>query len=106
MNISVLYTDFLDKSGAQYKDINSFVTSGLLYIIGHYFSNWSSYFVLTLCCRNDYTCTFYNDMFHKMFAEWKEWPLQIVQVNKNNYPEVREAHQYNIIFTDSYDAFL
>ncbi|XP_046803056.1 uncharacterized protein LOC111674903 [Lucilia cuprina] len=106
MNISALYYDYHDRSGEQYNHINKFVAAGLLYIIGHYFSSWSSYFVLTLCCRDNHTCNFYNDMFHKMFAEWNEWPLQIVIVNNNNYRKIPGARQYNMIFTDSYDAFL
>ncbi|KAM7346404.1 uncharacterized protein ACRADG_006352 [Cochliomyia hominivorax] len=106
MNITALYYDYHDKSGEQNNHINKFVAAGLLYIIGHYFSSWSSYFVLTLCCRNNHTCNFYNDMFHKMFAEWEEWPLQIVVVKRNEYKKVPGLRQYNMILTDSYRAFL
>ena len=106
MNISALFNDYHDKSGEQHDKINKFVANGLIHIIEHYFAQWSSFFVLTLCCRNNHTCNFYNAMFHKMFAQWQEWPLQIVNVNRKEHKTAPGVRQYNMIFTDSYKAFL
>lgn len=107
MDINALYNDYHDKSGEQENKINNFVANGLIHIIEHYFVQWSSFFVLTLCCRNNHTCNFYNVMLEKMFAQWQEWPLQIVNVINNEQKfKVPGDRQYNMIFTDSYKAFL
>ena len=103
MNITALYDDYNRRSG-NLQQINQFVAAGLLFIIRNYFSQWSNYFVLTMSCRNTLTCDFYRDMFQKMFAEWQEWPLQIVVVDKEGFGRKPGMRQFNLIFTDSYKS--
>ena len=103
MNITALYDDYNRRSG-DLQQINQFIATGLLFIIRNYFSQWSNYLVLTLCCRKKMTCDFYRDMFHKMFAEWQEWPLQIVVVDMDDFRKVPGMREYNLIFTDSYKS--
>lgn len=109
MNISQLLQTYHDLSGEQTNQINEYVARALLHVVHHHILSVTPSLVLTLCCRNNHTCNFYNEMMSIMFRQWGISPLQIVNVQRRpegvRRPHVAGRRHYNLIFTDSYLAF-
>ncbi|XP_037941428.1 uncharacterized protein LOC119674364 [Teleopsis dalmanni] len=61
---------------------------------------------MTLCCRDEHTCNFYNDMMEKLFQLWDIEILELIVVHANSSFRVPGDRKYNLILTDSYKAFL
>ncbi|XP_017085326.1 uncharacterized protein LOC108117424 [Drosophila eugracilis] len=106
MNISALLNSYYDLSGEQMNHINEFVARSLLYVVHHYILSVTPSLVLTLCCRSNHTCNFYNEMMNTLFRQWGLAPLQIVNVERGvPWRPVPGRRHYNVIFTDSFAAF-
>ncbi|KRK06718.1 uncharacterized protein LOC26535388 [Drosophila yakuba] len=106
MNISALLNSYYDLSGEQMNHINEFVARAVLHVVHHYILSVTPSLVLTLCCRSNHTCNFYNEMMSTLFREWGLAPLQIVNVLRGvPWHPVPGRRHYNVIFTDSFAAF-
>ncbi|KAH8284459.1 hypothetical protein KR018_012159 [Drosophila ironensis] len=106
MNISALLTSYYDLSGEQMNHINEFVARALLHVVHHHILSVTPSLVLTLCCRSEHTCNFYNEMMSSMFRQWGLAPLQIVNVERDvPWRPVPGRRHFNVIFTDSFAAF-
>ncbi|XP_016997593.2 ionotropic receptor 21a [Drosophila takahashii] len=106
MNISALLNSYYDLSGEQMNHINEFVARALLHVVHHYILSVTPSLVLTLCCRSNHTCNFYNEMMSTLFREWGLAPLQIVNVERGvPWRPIPGRRHYNVIFTDSFAAF-
>jgi len=106
MNISALLNSYYDLSGEQMNHINEFVARALLHVVHHYILSVTPSLVLTLCCRSNHTCNFYNEMMSTLFRQWGLAPVQIVNV-KSGVPwhPVPGRRHFNVIFTDSFAGF-
>ncbi|XP_017051779.1 uncharacterized protein LOC108095265 [Drosophila ficusphila] len=106
MNISALLNTYYDLSGEQVNHINEFVAGALLHVVHHYILSVTPSLVLTLCCRSNHTCNFYNEMMSTLFRQWGLAPLQIVNVERGvPWHPVPGRRHFNVIFTDSFAAF-
>lgn len=107
MNISQLLQTYQDRSGEQTNRINEYVARALLHVVHSHIMSVTPSLVLTLCCRNNHTCNFYNEMMSILFKSWGIAPLQIVTVELGLGRQhfVAGRRHYNLIFTDSYAAF-
>ncbi|EDW82672.2 uncharacterized protein Dwil_GK25012 [Drosophila willistoni] len=106
MNISQLWTSYQDRSGEQMNHINEFVARALLHVVHQHIMSVTPSLVLTLCCRNNHTCNFYNEMMSIMFRQWGISPLQIVNVEEGvPWRRIPGRRHFNVIFTDSFAAF-
>ncbi|XP_037723368.1 uncharacterized protein LOC119555822 [Drosophila subpulchrella] len=106
MNISALLNSYYDLSGEQMNHINEFVARALLHVVHHYILSVTPSLVLTLCCRSNHTCNFYNEMMSTLFRQWGLAPLQIVNVESGvPWHPVPGRRHFNVIFTDSFAAF-
>ncbi|KAH8303151.1 hypothetical protein KR059_001654 [Drosophila kikkawai] len=106
MNISALLDSYYDLSGEQMNHINEVVARALLHVVHHYILSVTPSLVLTLCCRSEHTCNFYNEMMNTLFRQWGLAPLQIVNVERGvPWHPVAGRRHFNVIFTDSFEAF-
>ncbi|KAM8720671.1 hypothetical protein ACLKA7_006674 [Drosophila subpalustris] len=107
MNISQLLQTYQDRSGEQTNRINEYVARALLHVVHSHILSVTPSLVLTLCCRDNHTCNFYNEMMSILFRSWGIAPLQIVTVEQGlgRQQFVAGRRHYNLIFTDSYAAF-
>ncbi|TDG40698.1 hypothetical protein AWZ03_012885 [Drosophila navojoa] len=106
MNISQLFQSYQDLSGQQMNQINEYVAQALLHVVHIHIMSVTPSLVLTLCCRNNHTCNFYNEMMSILFRGWGIAPLQIVTVEQGMLRKfIPGRRHYNLIFTDSYAAF-
>ncbi|KAH8419719.1 hypothetical protein KR009_001533 [Drosophila setifemur] len=106
MNISAMLTSYYDLSGEQTNHINEFVARALLHVVHQHILSVTPSLVLTLCCRSNHTCNFYNEMMRTLFRQWGLAPLQIVNVEKGvPWEPVPGRRHFNVIFTDSFAAF-
>ncbi|EDV34310.2 uncharacterized protein Dana_GF21243 [Drosophila ananassae] len=106
MNISALLSSYYDLSGEQMNHINEFVARALLHVVHHHILSVTPSLVLTLCCRSNHTCNFYNEMMSTLFRQWGLAPLQIVNVEPDvPWRPVPGRRHFNVIFTDSFAAF-
>ncbi|XP_052850017.1 uncharacterized protein LOC128260810 [Drosophila gunungcola] len=106
MNISALLNSYYDLSGEQMNHINEFVARALLHVVHHFILSVTPSLVLTLCCRSNHTCNFYNEMMSTLFRQWGLAPVQIVNVERGvPWHPVPGRRHFNVIFTDSFAAF-
>ncbi|KAH8235577.1 hypothetical protein KR032_003317 [Drosophila birchii] len=106
MNISALLQSYYDLSGEQMNHINEVVARALLHVVHHHILSVTPSLVLTLCCRSEHTCNFYNEMMSTLFRQWGLAPLQIVKVEPGvPWQPVAGRRHFNVIFTDSFAAF-
>lgn len=106
MNISALLDSYYDLSGEQMNHINEVVARALLHVVHHHILSVTPSLVLTLCCRSNHTCNFYNEMMSTLFRQWGLAPLQIVNVERGvPWQPVEGRRHFNVIFTDSFAAF-
>ncbi|KAH8287002.1 hypothetical protein KR054_000539 [Drosophila jambulina] len=106
MNISALLDSYYDLSGEQMNHINEVVARALLHVVHHHILSVTPSLVLTLCCRSEHTCNFYNEMMSTLFRQWGLAPLQIVNVERGvPWQPVAGRRHFNVIFTDSFAAF-
>ncbi|KAH8240537.1 hypothetical protein KR038_007769 [Drosophila bunnanda] len=106
MNISALLESYHELSGEQMNHINEVVARALLHVVHHHILSVTPSLVLTLCCRSEHTCNFYNEMMSTLFRQWGLAPLQIVNVERGvPWQPVAGRRHFNVIFTDSFAAF-
>ncbi|XP_020808780.1 uncharacterized protein LOC110184546 [Drosophila serrata] len=106
MNTSALLDSYYELSGEQMNHINEVVARALLHVVHHHILSVTPSLVLTLCCRSEHTCNFYNEMMSTLFREWGLAPLQIVNVQRGvPWQPVAGRRHFNVIFTDSFAAF-
>ncbi|EDV99943.1 GH12120 [Drosophila grimshawi] len=106
MNITELLRSYQNLAGDQASHINEYVARSLLHVVHTHIMSMTSSLVLILCCRNQDTCNFYNEMMIILFRSWGIAPLQIVNVMQGmRGRHIPGRRHFNLIFTDSYAAF-
>ncbi|XP_011177180.3 uncharacterized protein LOC105208824 [Zeugodacus cucurbitae] len=105
MNITELYLSYHSKSGEQDDDANLVAAHATMQVIHNHLLHMGTFFTLTLCCRNRHTCNFYNNLMEKLFHMWGLSMVRFVVLQENSTQRVIGSRRYNMILTDSYEAF-
>ncbi|XP_014091871.2 uncharacterized protein [Bactrocera oleae] len=105
MNITQLYLSYHSKSGEQHDEANLIAAHATMQVIHNQLLQMGTFFTLIICCRNPHTCNFYNNLMEKLFHMWGLSMVRFVVLHKNSKQRVDGTKRYNVILTDSFEAF-